>query len=81
VADSFSADARTYAERVNAHIVLIDGPELAQLMVQHNCGVRVEDTLVLKEVANAILRKQAQGRTLIRMSRWIDFRRHPSAIG
>ena len=47
---SFSADARIYAERVNARIVLIDGPELAQLIVQHNCGVRVEDTFVLKEV-------------------------------
>src|SRR5512132_2671478 len=47
---SFSADARIYAERVNARIVLIDGPELAQVMVQHNCGVRVEDTFVLKEV-------------------------------
>jgi restriction system protein len=33
-----------------ARIVLIDGPELAQLMVQHNCGVRVEETFVLKEV-------------------------------
>jgi restriction system protein len=47
---SFSADARIYAERVNARIVLIDGPELAQLMVEHNCGVRVEETFVLKEV-------------------------------
>jgi restriction system protein len=47
---SFSADARVYAERVNARIVLIDGPELAQLMVEHNCGVRVEETFVLKEV-------------------------------
>jgi restriction system protein len=46
---SFSADARIYAERVNARIVLIDGPELAQLMVEHNCGVRVEETFVLKE--------------------------------
>jgi restriction endonuclease Mrr len=25
-----------YAERVDARIVLIDGPELAQLMVDHN---------------------------------------------
>jgi restriction system protein len=46
----FSADARTYADRVNARIVLIDGPELAQLMVEHNCGVRVEETFVLKQV-------------------------------
>jgi restriction endonuclease Mrr len=47
---SFRADARIYAERVNARIVLIDGPELAQLMVEHSCGVRVEETFVLKEV-------------------------------
>jgi restriction system protein len=47
---SFSADARIYAERVNARIVLIDGPELAQLMVEHNCGVQIEETFVLKEV-------------------------------
>ena len=47
---SFSADARIYAERVNARIVLIDGTELAELTVEHNCGVRVEDTFVLKEV-------------------------------
>ncbi len=46
----FSADARSYADRVNARIVLIDGPELAQLMVEHNCGVRVEETFVLKQV-------------------------------
>ena len=47
---SFSADARIYADRVNARLVLIDGPELARLMVEHNCGVKVEETFVLKEV-------------------------------
>jgi restriction system protein len=47
---SFSAEARDYADRVPARVVLIDGPELAQLMVEHNCGVRVEDTFTLKEV-------------------------------
>jgi restriction system protein len=47
---SFSADAQIYAERVNARLVLIDGPELARLMVEHNCGVRVEESFVLKEV-------------------------------
>jgi restriction system protein len=47
---SFSTDARTYADRVNARVVLIDGPELAQLMVEHNCGVKVEETFVLKQV-------------------------------
>jgi restriction system protein len=47
---SFSTDARTYADRVNARVVLIDGPELAQLMVEHNCGVKIEETFVLKQV-------------------------------
>jgi restriction system protein len=47
---SFSADARRYADRINARLVLIDGPELARLMVEHNCGVKVEETFVLKQV-------------------------------
>jgi restriction system protein len=47
---SFSTEARTYADRVNARVVLIDGPELAQLMVEHNCGVKIEETFVLKQV-------------------------------
>ena len=47
---SFSADARRYADRINARLVLIDGPELARLMVEHNCGVRVEETFILKQV-------------------------------
>jgi restriction system protein len=46
----FSADARDYAERVNARFVLIDGPELAALMIEHDCGVIVEKSFVLKQV-------------------------------
>jgi restriction system protein len=46
----FSADARDYADRVNARIVLIDGPELAALMIEHDCGVVVEESFVLKQV-------------------------------
>jgi hypothetical protein len=46
----FSADARDYAERVNARLVLIDGPELAALMIEHYCGVVVEESFVLKQV-------------------------------
>lgn len=46
----FSADARDYAERVNARLVLIDGPELAALMIEHDCGVVVEASFVLKQV-------------------------------
>lgn len=46
----FSSDARDYAERVNARVILIDGPELAALMIEHDCGVIVEESFVLKQV-------------------------------
>jgi restriction system protein len=46
----FSAEARDYADRVNARIVLVDGPELAALMIEHDCGVIVEESFVLKQV-------------------------------
>jgi restriction system protein len=46
----FSHEARDYAERVNARLVLIDGPELAALMIEHDCGVIVEEAFVLKQV-------------------------------
>ena len=44
----FSADAPDYADRVNARVVLIDGPELAALMIEHDCGVITEETYTLK---------------------------------
>lgn len=46
----FSAEAKDYADRVNARLVLIDGPELANLMIEHTCGVVVEETFTLKQV-------------------------------
>lgn len=46
----FTADAREYAERVPARIVLIDGIRLTELMVLHNVGVQEEETFVLKRV-------------------------------
>ena len=46
----FSSEARDYAERVNARLILIDGPELAALMIEHDCGVIVEESFVLKRV-------------------------------
>ncbi len=46
----FSSEARDYAERVNARLILIDGPELAALMIEHDCGVIVEESFVLKQV-------------------------------
>jgi restriction system protein len=46
----FTADARDYAERVPARLVLIDGAHLAELMVLHNVGVQAEETFTLKRV-------------------------------
>lgn len=46
----FSADARDYADRVNARLILIDGPELAALMVEHGYGVVTEETYTLKQI-------------------------------
>jgi restriction system protein len=46
----FTAEARDYAERVPARLVLIDGVRLAELMVLHNVGVQEEETFTLKRV-------------------------------
>jgi restriction endonuclease len=33
----FMPDARNYADRINVRLTTIDGPELATLMIEHNC--------------------------------------------
>ena len=35
----FTADARQYVDRIEKRIVLIDGPELVRLMIEHSVGV------------------------------------------
>ena len=47
---SFSAGARTEAERVNARIELIDGARLAELMLRHSVGVQTETTVTLHQL-------------------------------
>jgi restriction system protein len=46
----FSPDAYSYAEKVQARIILIDGQELAKLLVDHNIGAQDSETFVLKRV-------------------------------
>lgn len=47
----FSADARDYAQRATAkRIVLIDGDELAQLMMEHGVGVTTVATYAVQKV-------------------------------
>src|SRR5260221_14316679 len=46
----FTQPARSFAERHPFRIVLIDGEQLATLMIRHNVGVRIDETLYLKKV-------------------------------
>ena len=46
----FTSEARDYAQRVPARLVLIDGAQLTELMVLHNVGVQEEQTFTLKRV-------------------------------
>jgi len=45
----FTPQARAFAEKITRRIVLIDGQQLAQLMIRYNVGVRIEGTLHLKK--------------------------------
>jgi restriction system protein len=46
----FTPDAITYADRVAARVVLIDGAALSGLMVRHNIGVQDQQAYVIKRV-------------------------------
>lgn len=48
---SFSKGADEYARNMqNVRVILIDGQQLAQLMIEHNVGVSVEKTYTIKQI-------------------------------
>ena len=47
---SFSPAANETAQYLSKRIVLIDGDQLAKLMIRHNVGYRIEDTLQIKKI-------------------------------
>jgi restriction system protein len=47
---TFSQGAREYVQRIAKRIVLVDGSELARLMMRHNVGVRIRATYDLKKI-------------------------------
>ncbi|GJD41970.1 restriction endonuclease [Methylobacterium bullatum] len=47
---SFSSAGRETAEMLSKRIVLIDGQQLARLMIRHSVGCRVEETLTIKKL-------------------------------
>jgi restriction system protein len=46
----FSDKAREYVQGIQKQIVLIDGDELARLMIRHNVGVRDDRTVIIKRI-------------------------------
>lgn len=46
----FAAPARIFAERIPQRLVLIDGPELARLLVRYGVGVRTVRAIEMKKV-------------------------------
>lgn len=46
----FSSEARDYVRRVQQRIVLINGAELARLLIAHDIGVRPRKTYVLRSI-------------------------------
>jgi restriction system protein len=49
-ASSYTSSAKETATALGKRIVLIDGSELTRLMIRHNVGCRVEETLDIKEI-------------------------------
>ena len=47
---SFSAEARQYAAMIETRIILIDGKELARLMIMHGVGVSTAATYSVKKI-------------------------------
>jgi restriction system protein len=49
----FTKDAQDFVNRIEGKkVVLIDGEQLAELMIEHNLGVTTTKTYELKEVSN-----------------------------
>ncbi len=46
----FSPDAKDYVSRIEKKIVLIDGQQLSDMMIDHDVGVTTEDTYVVKRI-------------------------------
>ena len=47
---SFSSGARDYADGIGANVVLIDGQELAELMIEHGVGVTTRQRYEVKRI-------------------------------
>ena len=48
----FSKGARDFVKNINQKIVLIDGQELANYMIEYNVGVSVKKAYIVKRIDN-----------------------------
>lgn len=46
----FSHDAIDYVSRIDAKVVLLDGPQIASLMIDHDVGVSAVSSFVIKRI-------------------------------
>jgi restriction system protein len=47
---TFSKDALEYVEAIQQKIILVDGKQLASLMIEHNVGVAPTKTYIVKRL-------------------------------
>ena len=47
---NFVSNAEEYANSVSQKVILIDGPRLADLMIEHNVGVSTDQTIEIKRL-------------------------------
>ncbi len=47
---NFSSDAQQYVKQIEKKIVLVDGKQLAKLMVEHSVGVSVETQYTINRI-------------------------------
>jgi restriction system protein len=47
---NFSTEARDFVKQIESKIVLIDGPQLAQFMFEHNVGVAPASVYEVKKI-------------------------------
>lgn len=49
-ASRFTQETRSYAEGIRQRVILIDGQQLAELMIRHGVGVTTRQVVAVKEV-------------------------------
>ncbi len=52
---SFTNEAKEYAKKINSNIILVDGKQLAKLMIEYNVGVQIKATIHIKKLMKIFL--------------------------